>query len=352
MNKRSIWASLLLAALLALPAQAADITPATTMREIRADPAIRASGLYTDIHTWERDYACFKDAHNDETLEEVVGAASAPSCAAGLNLLVENYEAGRQVTYKIYTDEEIAAQPSRNHAELYYFPAKEGGAKYAVVLSGNALVYSGELRGGVSTAWELHEQGYAVFVLRYRIGKEAGNDAPLDDLGRSVQFITAHAAAFGVDPNGYALLGYSSGGQIAGVFGSAEKGWQKYGVPKPGALLLAYPINNFTVAKPVYTALLDVDDWMQRHYYDYTLSNLIAPGYPPVFLWYGKSDRTLKLFGFEQQGPALQKALEADGVPYVQKVYENAAHGIGIGLGTDAEGWLAEAGKFWRKVTQ
>lgn len=182
MNKRSIWASLLLAALLALPAQAADITPATTMREIRADPAIRASGLYTDIHTWERDYACFKDAHNDETLEEVVGAASAPSCAAGLNLLVENYEAGRQVTYKVYTDEEIAAQPSRNH-------------------------------------------------------------------------------------------------------------------------------------------------------------------------WYGKSDRTLKLFGFEQQGPALQKALEADGVPYVQKVYKNAAHGIGIGLGTDAEGWLAEAGKFWRKVT-
>ena len=90
MNKRSIWAGLFLVTLLALPAQAAGITPSTTMREIRANPAIQASGLYTDIHTWERDYACFKDAHNDETLEEVVGAASAPSCAAGLNLLVEN----------------------------------------------------------------------------------------------------------------------------------------------------------------------------------------------------------------------------------------------------------------------
>lgn len=351
MRTRAFLSGLLLAAVLALPAMAQEpITPQTTMREIREDPAIQASGLYTDIHTWERDMACFKDAHNDETLEEVVGSGSAASCAAGLNLLIENYNAGVQITYKLYTPEEIAAQPSRDHAELYYFPAKEPGARYAVVLSGNALYYSGELRGGVSTAWELHEQGYAVFALRYRIGHEAGNDAPMEDLGRAIQFITAHAGTFDVQPEGYALLGYSSGGQIAGVFGDGEKGWQKYGVPKPGALLLAYPINNFTVAKPIYTTLLDVDDWMQKHYYDYTLSKLIAPGYPPVFLWYGKSDRILKLFGFTQQGPALQGALEADGVPYEEKVYEKAGHGIGIGLGTDAEGWLNAAVEFWKTV--
>lgn len=220
-----------------------------------------------------------------------------------------------------------------------------------MVLSGNALYYSGELRGGVSTAWELHEQGYAVFVLRYRIGREAGNNAPMDDLGRAIQFVTANAETFGVQPEGYALLGYSSGGQIAGVFGDAEKGWQKYNVPKPGALLLAYPINNFWLAKPAYTALLDVDDWMQKHYYDYTLSKLIAPDYPPVFLWYGKSDHILKLFGFNQQGPALQSALEIDGVPHEEKVYEDAGHGIGIGLGTEAEGWLNAAVAFWKKVT-
>ena len=94
MNKRSIWASLLLAALLALPAQAADITPATTMREIRADPAIRASGLYTDIHTWERDYPCSWSSHAVETpprssplytsaLPERMTAYLAPASLAG-----------------------------------------------------------------------------------------------------------------------------------------------------------------------------------------------------------------------------------------------------------------------------
>ena len=198
------------------------ITPQTTMREIRQNPAVQASGLYTDIHTWERDLAWFKNVHNNETLEEVVGSGSAASCAAGLNLLIQNYESGTQITYKLYSPEEIAAQPSRDHAELYYFPADTPNARYAVVLSGNALYYSGELRGGVSTAWELHEQGYAVFVLRYRIGREAGNNAPMDDLGRAIRFITANAETFGVQSEGYALLGYSSGGQIAGVFGDAE----------------------------------------------------------------------------------------------------------------------------------
>lgn len=191
MKPSACLASLALAAMLALPAMAQEpITPQTTMREIRQNPAVQASGLYTDIHTWERDLAWFKNVHNNETLEEVVGSGSAASCAAGLNLLIQNYESGTQITYKLYSPEEIAAQPSRDHAELYYFPADPPNARYAVVLSGNALYYSGELRGGVSTAWELHEQGYAVFVLRYRIGREAGNNAPMDDLGRAIQFIT------------------------------------------------------------------------------------------------------------------------------------------------------------------
>ena len=113
--------------------------------------------------------------------------------------------------------------PARAHAELYYCPAQQPGARFAIVLSGNALYYSGELRGGVSTAWELHEQGYAVFSLRYRIGWEAGDDAPLEDLARAIRFVMDNADTFGVSTEDYALLGYSSGGQIAGVFGNEEK---------------------------------------------------------------------------------------------------------------------------------
>ena len=237
------------------------------------------------------------------------------------------------------SEEEIAAVPARAHAELYYCPAQQPGAKFAIVLSGNALYYSGELRGGVSTAWELHEQGYAVFSLRYRIGWEAGDDAPLEDLARAIRFVMDNADTFGVSTEDYALLGYSSGGQIAGVFGNEEKGWGRYGVPKPGVLLLVYPINNFLGAKPAYHLLMDTDR-LERRYYSYTVSKLVTPDYPPTFLWYGRNDLMLKAFVYPLQGPTLAKALEASGVPNRVEVYDNAKHGIGIGVGTDAEDWV------------
>ena len=356
--KRVLASALLLATLLTLPARAAqasgakgeaNITPDTPMAKIRSNPSVMGAGLYTynQEQDTQRDIRKWKDT----TLREYVNDYTAEDCAKGLNRMIENYNSGIQITYKLYTDEEIAAVPTRQKAEIYYFPGSDPGGKFVLVIGGNAIHTSAEMREGVSTAEWLNELGYTCFVLRYRIGDQAADNAPLEDVSRAVRYITEHAEQFHVQPEDYAVLAYSSGGQIAGVFGDAEKGWQKYNVPKPGALLLAYPINNFSLAKPAYTALLDVDDWMQKHYYDYTLSKLIAPDYPPVFLWYGKSDRILKLFGFDQQGPALQSALEIDGVPHEEKVYEDVGHGIGIGLGTDAEGWLNAAVAFWKKVT-
>ena len=288
---------------------------------------------------------------DDETLAEVVDDTSAEACAAGLNYLAQVYHDGVQVTYPLYSEEEIAAMPSRAHVELYYCPAEQPGAKFAIVLSGNSLYYSGELRGGVSTAWELHQQGYAVFSLRYRIGLEAGDDAPMEDLARAIRLVLANADTFGVSTEDYALLGYSSGGQIAGVFGNEEKGWGRYGVPKPGALLLAYPINNFLEAKPAYHLLMDTDR-LERRYYSYTVSKLVTPDYPPTFLWYGRNDKMLMAFVYPLQGPALAKALRDNGVPNRVQVYDDAKHGVGIGVGTDAEGWVADAAAFWKSVSE
>ena len=203
----------------------------------------------------------------------------------------------------------------------------------------------------MSTAWELHEQGYAVFSLRYRIGWEAGDDAPLEDLAWAIRFVMDNAGTFGVSTEDYALLGYSSGGQLAGVFGNEEKGWGRYGVPKPGVLLLAYPINNFFGAKPAYHLLMDTDR-LERRYYSYTVSKLVTPDYPPTFLWYGRNDLMLKAFVYPLQGPTLAKALRDNGVSNRVQVYDNAKHGIGIGAGTDAEGWVADAAAFWKSVSE
>ena len=86
----------------AVLASAASITPQTTMKEIRDDPDIKASGLYTYTYVWERDCEMFSTSRDDETLTEVVGKTSAEACAAGLNYLAQVYHDGTQVTSALF----------------------------------------------------------------------------------------------------------------------------------------------------------------------------------------------------------------------------------------------------------
>ena len=98
MDWKRIAASALMLGVLAVPASAASITPQTTMKEIRDDPDIKASGLYTYTYVWERDCEMFSTSRDDETLTEVVGETSAEACAAGLNYLAQVYHDVTRVT--------------------------------------------------------------------------------------------------------------------------------------------------------------------------------------------------------------------------------------------------------------
>lgn len=345
----------LLLGLLALPVfaveqGAADITPQMTMKEIRANPSIAGSGIST-YGDGDADSLLMRGIFENLTLEEYVGSGPAQDCAEGLNLAIENYNAGLQVTYQVYTPEEIAADASLGAVQLYYFPAETPGSRYAIVVGGNVAMTSGELREGVASVPQLHAMGYTVFVLRHSIWLDLKDNGPLRDLGRAVQYITNHAQEFAVQTEDYAVFGYSSGGHLAGLFGSAQAyGYKAYGVPKPGALVLSYAINDFAEVKPVYHVVMDpaVYDW---RYYWSTIADSVTEEFPPVYFWYGKNDLVLPLMGPCAQGPALQKALESYGVPYKMQVYGNAPHAVGPGAGTDAEGWIADAVAFWEQQT-
>lgn len=341
---------------LALPAFAAgekgeaNITPETTMKELRENPSIKGSGIYT--YSQELENPCKRKLWANSTLRTYVNSHVAEDCAKGLNRLIENYNSGTQITYKVYTPEEIAEQPEREDAEIYYFPGSQTNGKYALIIGGNALFTSAELREGVSTAEILNEMGYTAFVLRYRVGWNAGENAPLEDVGHAIRYITAHAAEFGVQPEDYALIGYSSGGQIAGLFGSDALGWYQYGVPKPGAVLLAYSVNDFFELQQPWKLIIDPQAPSDKYYYyQLRVSDYITSDYPPVYHWYGRNDITLMCMNWAAQGPVLERALVKNGVPHVQVVYNNGPHAVGPGRGTDADGWLNDAVAFWEEQT-
>ena len=172
---RTVMFGIGLMILLAQPAFAeelgqANITPRTKMAEIRSNPSIVGAGIYT--YSLDQDRVLDRMYWDAQPLSRLSNHWTAQDAADGLNYLIRTYNAGQRVTFPLYTAEEIAQDTSRDGVELYYLPAEgaQANQKYALVIGGNAIVVSAEIREGISTAWNLHEMGYPVFVLRYRIG--------------------------------------------------------------------------------------------------------------------------------------------------------------------------------------
>ena len=336
---------LCLAAVLALPAYAEGrITTDMTMKEIRSDPAIAGSGISTYIKG-DADSLALRRLYENKTLLDYVGETTAQDSADGLNIVIENYEAGKQVTWQVYSPEEIAENSSLGCVQLYYFPAKTANAKYAIVVPGNGGNTTAELNEGASIANQLHELGYAAFVLRYRSFLNASDNAPLYDIANAIKYLTENADQFGVQRENYALMGFSSGGHIVGLIGSDNEkfGYKAFGLPQPAALLLGYPINDFFEVKPLYQLAIDplVLGW---RYYWTDISDVVNENFTPTYFFYGKNDLYMQRMCYSQQGPLLERR-----AVYECHVYENAPHAIGPGRHTDADGWILQATEFWEK---
>ena len=323
-----------------------NITEQTTMKELRENPSIKGSGFYTYCNEWIEG----STKYDNTPIKGYVSWAASEDAAEGMNLVIENYNKGVQVTWQVYTPEEIEADPALGMVQLFYFPAKTENAKYVVVVPGNGGNTTAELNEGASIANQLHDLGYAVFVLRYRSFLNASDNAPLYDIANAVKYLTKNAEQFGVQRENYALMGFSSGGHIVGLIGSGNErfGYKAFGIPQPAALLLGYPINDFYEVKPLYHIAIDPLMISWRYYWT-NISDVVNKNYTPTFFWYGKNDYYMECMNYEKQGPLLEKTLKESGATYQCVVYEDAPHAIGPGRHTDADGWIKLATEFWEE---
>lgn len=198
------------------------------------------------------------------------------------------------------------------------------------MVPGNGGNTTAELNEGASIANQLHELGYAAFVLRYRSFLNASDNAPLYDIANAVKYLTENADQFGVQRENYALMGFSSGGHIVGLIGSDNEkfGYKAFGLPQPAALLLGYPINDFFEVKPLYQLAIDplVLGW---RYYWTDISDVVNENFTPTYFFYGKNDLYMQRMCYSQQGPLLERKLRESGAVYECHVYEDAPHAIG-----------------------
>ncbi len=231
---------------------------------------------------------------------------------AALNELIDEVKDGATVFYDFYTRQQKREDPDKAHTGLFFFRGIPG-APFAIVCPGGGFSYVGSLHEGFPLAWEISKKGLNAFVIRYRINEQMATQ----DLAAAIAYILRNAEMLGVSRQSYSLWGGSAGARMVGNI--ALNGISRYGggnLPAPATVVIAY-----------------------------TGQSSYSGNFPPTFITVSADDGIANASIVDKRVENLKNA----GVEVEYHRYRTAGHGFGLGIGTDAEGWLDLAIRFWQK---
>ena len=235
----------------------------------------------------------------------------------------------------------------RNRYELNTEFVIRDGKKHpcAILVPGGGYSMVCSFIEGVPIARKLNEKGISAVILYYRVRKKAAFPNPMDDLAKGVREALDRAEELDLDMENYSIWGASAGGHLTASFGTDNIGYLKYGLPKPGALVLSYPVISADLEithKGSKDNLLGEN--ATREMIDMTsIQKHVHPEYPDTYVWCGDADELVD----PKNSILLKEALDACGVRSRLEIFEGVAHGVGPGTGTNAEGWIDHAVDFW-----
>lgn len=278
-------------------------------------------------------------------IAKMVGTWNAESMAEGLRYLSERSKM-EDIFFDLWTETDIIKDISKENTTLMAFTVKKK-SKFVLICAGGGYASVASIVEGFPIAKRINELGYTAFVLKYRTGKDALTPNPMDDIAQAVRFIQENSDRFNIDIEDYAVAGFSAGGHLAASFGLEHIGYRHYGLPKPGAMILAYPV--ITMADKTHSdsrknLLGEKNVHNQKQINRYSIELNITSSFPPSFVWQCNKDNIVPI----ENTQMLVKGLKEKGVPCVYEVFQSNAHGWGMGKGTEAEGWVDRAIDFWK----
>lgn len=175
--------------------------------------------------------------------------------------------------------------------------------------------------------------GFQVFILYYRVGDQAGNLQPMEDLARSVLWVRENSSAWNIDPCKVAVMGFSAGAHLACslcVHWDDEElirrcGAQSGKALRPDAMVLAYPVitaGEFAHQRSI--ELVSRDCERPREYW--SLEKQVNEQTPPAFLWHTMSDASVPV----ENSFLLAQALHKAGVECECHFFPQGEHGMSV----------------------
>jgi len=232
---------------------------------------------------------------------------------SSLNYMIDEVNSGKIIFYNFYSDKQKQQTSSMQQTGLFFFRGKPG-APFAIICPGGGFSYVGSLHEGFPLAQEISKNELNAFVIRYRVGSEQG---ATKDLAAAIAYVFSNAEKLGVSTRDYSLWGSSAGARMVGnIVLNGVPAYDGGNLPKPATAVIAY-----------------------------TGQSTYSSAFPPTFITVAANDgiANVNIVGRRV------KNLKAAGVEVEYHRYQTASHGFGTGQGTDAEGWMDYAIRFWKK---
>jgi len=238
-----------------------------------------------------------------------------------------------------------------------------------IVCPGGAYLGTSD-REAEPVALKFNSKGYHAFVLRYTTyyqnkeeflkglpGDNRSNfPQPLLDLATTIALIRKNADAWNIDPDQIIVMGFSAGGHLAASLGVhwqddflAELLSMSNDQIKPNALILGYPLLDYTLMKEETekeTDEMKLKIWKLANQAVFgtsepTLEELkertpviyVSTATPPTFLWHTADDGLV----YAQNSLRFATELAKHKVPYELHVFEHGVHGLSLCDETTAE---------------
>jgi acetyl esterase/lipase len=310
------------------------LTVDSTFNDIRNHPAFDGFGLYMLPSQNEQNAQGFGPL-TVKTLAPLIDPGWDPQTIVdGLNFMIDLVNAGETIFYPLYSKDEIAADESKDATGLF-FVAGDPHKPLAVLVPGGAFKAVASIQEGFPIAKALHEQGYNVAILKYRVMSFLfANDQPTaeqretevnqahEDMASVMKVLRDNSKKWGFTLDDYSVWGFSAGGVLASGWAANDPtGAKAQGFDLPAMVMNAYTPSGDIVA---------------------------TPSLPPYFVTDAADD--------EQVSPAgvadFVERLKAQGVEVEYLRFDSGKHGFGLGVGTAAYGWLNQAVAFWNAHPQ
>lgn len=315
------------------------ITKKTRLRQILLEPEFEKYKRY--LLPWKK--GCLLHLK----LKSLQSIWNVDSIIDGLNYMELLENQGKQIFYPIYNEKDSKADSSLTEQVIFHFPVKEK-TKFVAICAGGGYETVCSFVEAFPVAQKINELGYHAFVVNYRVGKDALYPNPMDDLANAVLYIQKHANDFNIEKENYAVMGFSAGGHLAASFGTKQLGYNNYNLPKPGAMLLAYPVitmGQFTHVGSRTNLLGEAVGKNSKICDGFSVEKLVTREYPPCYIWQCDKDPTVPI----ENSKMMAEALKKNDIPYQYEIFKGKAHGWGLAKGTSAEGWLEKAIDFWKE---